>query len=98
MNYLGILLDTETNDLKVQNGHLQIGGTIYQNLAIIIEAHQGEFKQFPTLGVGLDQYLSEEGTTNNTLKHSIRENAKMDNVRITALQITETGEINIKAE
>jgi len=98
MNYLGILLDTETNDLKVQNGHLQIGGTIYQNLAIIIEAHQGEFKQFPTLGVGLDQYLSEEGTTNNTLNHSIRENAKMDNVRITALQITETGEINIKAE
>ncbi|MCR4558720.1 MAG: hypothetical protein K5685_01415 [Bacteroidales bacterium] len=98
MNYLGILLDTETNDLKVKDGHLQIGDTLYQNLAIITEAHQGEFKQFPTLGVGLDQYLGEEGTYNATLKHAIRENAKYDNVKITALQISETGEINIKAE
>ena len=98
MNYLGILLDTETNDLKVKNRHLQIGGTLYQNLAIITEAHQGEFKQFPVLGVGLDQYLGEEGTDNATLKHAIRENAKYDNVKITALQISETGEINIKAE
>lgn len=98
MEYTGILLDTETNDLKVKNGHLQIGGTLYQNLAIITEAHQGEFKQFPVLGVGLDQYLGEEGTDNAALKHSIRENAKYDNVKITALKITELGEINIKAE
>lgn len=98
MNYTGILLDPETNDLKVKNNHLQIGGTLYQNLAIITEAHQGEFKQFPTLGVGLDQYLGENETNNSALKHAIRENAKYDNVKITALQIAETGEINIKAE
>ena len=98
MEYTGILLDPETNDLKVRGGHLQIGGTLYQNLAVITEAHPGEFKQYPVLGVGLDQYLGENGTDKAPLKHAIRENAKFDNVKITEMRFSKSGEIYIKAE
>jgi hypothetical protein len=97
MDYIGILLKEDTGDLQIKNGKLVLGETIYQNLAVIIEMHQGESKASPMLGVGIGDYLNENEVY--SLRHSIRENAKSDNVRLTTMNIDlQQGVIDIKAE
>jgi hypothetical protein len=48
----GILLD-ENNDLKIANGDLVIGDTLMQEVGIILQMNQGEFKFDPLLGANL---------------------------------------------
>jgi hypothetical protein len=61
----GILLN-DNYDLKIEpvrlaNGliasGLVVGNIDYQRCRMIIEAQKGEFKEFPTLGFGIDNYL-----------------------------------------
>jgi hypothetical protein len=64
----GILLD-ENNDLLVkpvrENGLISSGLVIdnndYSCVKLIIEAQKGEFKEVPTLGLGIDNYLKSNG-------------------------------------
>jgi hypothetical protein len=48
----GILLD-ENNDLKIVNGKLQLGNTLMQEVAIILQMNQGELKIDPLIGANL---------------------------------------------
>ena len=66
MKGTGILLDPETSDLKINTardargliaGGLEIGRTTYQNQAVILQAHKGEFKEYPLLGAGISDIL-----------------------------------------
>jgi hypothetical protein len=60
----GMLID-ETGDLIIkpvrENGlitsGLVIGNNDYQCVRLVIEAQKGEFKEYPTLGFGIDNYL-----------------------------------------
>jgi hypothetical protein len=61
----GILL-TENNELAITvvrnssgliESGLTIGNTDYQRVKMIIAAQKGEFKEFPTLGFGIESYL-----------------------------------------
>jgi len=36
---------------------MQVGNIDYQRVQMIILAQKGEFKEFPTLGFGIDSYL-----------------------------------------
>jgi hypothetical protein len=67
----GILLDIRTGDLKINvirdsqgkitNG-LVVGNSDYQNVNLIIQSQKGEFKEVPTLGFGIDNYLNSPDT------------------------------------
>ena len=102
----GICLDTDTYDVSVAvkrdalgkiTGGLVIGETIHQNEALILVSHQGEFKENPMLGVGIDDI-----TNDNDLKsweHSIRVNLVRDNMNVRTVAIDKrTGNIEIEAE
>lgn len=61
----GILID-DSNDLVVdvkrdENGlitqGLKIANADYQRIRFIIEAQKGEFKEYPTLGFGIQRWL-----------------------------------------
>jgi hypothetical protein len=60
----GILID-ETGDLQInpirENGLITSGLVIdkndYQCVKLVIEAQKGEFKEVPTVGFGIDNYL-----------------------------------------
>jgi hypothetical protein len=61
----GILID-ETGNLQINpirneagkiTSGLVIGDNDYQCVRLIIEAQKGEFKETPTLGFGIDNYL-----------------------------------------
>lgn len=65
----GILLDPQTGDIMISEDTdsfglielgLVIGEVTYQNQAIILQAHPGEFKENPTLGIGIADILHNE--------------------------------------
>ncbi len=104
----GILLDTETGDLKIQVrrdvqgkiiGGLVVGNSDYQNINLIIQAQKGEFKEFPTLGFGIDNYLKSPGTTRqqfvNELKKELEASGYKDS-KITLGDTLLTFDIDLK--
>lgn len=64
----GILLDPETGDLQISTQRnalgvipqgLVVGNTGYQNQAVILQTSKGEFKEYPTLGVGISDIVND---------------------------------------
>ena len=46
----GILIDSETGDLLVENGGLVVGDTEAQTVEAVLVANRGEFKESPLIG------------------------------------------------
>lgn len=53
----GILIDSETGDLLVENGGLVVGDTEAQTVEAVMMANRGEFKEFPLIGGEVMQML-----------------------------------------
>jgi len=51
----GILLDTQTGDLDIEGGMVQIGECTAQVAELVICANRGEIKEYPLLGVEIDR-------------------------------------------
>jgi hypothetical protein len=74
---------------------LVVGDTLEQNKAMILIAHQGEFKFNPDLGVGLgDVALSSDYLV---FRHRIREHFLKDGLIISVLDFSENKPIKIIA-
>ncbi|QSS96582.1 hypothetical protein [Psychroflexus sp. ALD_RP9] len=71
-----ILLD-EANELKIQNGDFVIGVADLQHVNHIIEAHPGEYKEFPQVGFGVRSYLK-SNTTKTAFKRNLRVQLNFD--------------------
>ena len=100
----GILLNKETGDLDirvVRNSDgmiaqgIRIGDVTSQNISAIFRAHQGEFKDVPLLGIGIDNMLLSRNFL--TYKHRIREHLGADGININRLSIDSAGNIQIDA-
>lgn len=52
-----ILLD-DNNDLKILNGDFDIGESEMQEVALILQSTQGEWKQTPLLGPNLYRFVN----------------------------------------
>ena len=94
----GIQLDNF--DLKVEKkeggtASLAIGNILQQNQAIILAMHEGELRDSPALGVGIEDMLLDEDLTGWTTK--IRENMQMDGQRVESVKVTRQG-ITINSE
>lgn len=46
----GILIDSDTADLQIRNGSLQLGDTTEQVAECILQAARGELKEYPLIG------------------------------------------------
>ena len=98
----GILIDDNTGDLKIQvkreNGvivsGLVIGETDYQNVDFIVIANKGDFKEYPTLGVGLERYLKSVGKQGN-LRREIEIQLGVDGYKAGDVSVSNTGKIEI---
>ncbi len=99
-NY-GILLNSE-GDLdvcvvcdaegKIAQG-LQLGNTTNQNVGIILKMNPGELKEYPIIGVGIDNMLL--GHDHLEYKHKIRKNLAADGMMVSHLEfIGESIEID----
>jgi hypothetical protein len=91
----GILLD-ETGDIMVRNGSIVIGDVSLQNQYFILIAHKGEFKESPTLGVGISDMLGDDDALE--WKKRIREEFAKDDLRLNKIDLDlQTGNLEIDA-
>lgn len=85
----GIQIDNITHDVIITTAGgrktLKLGETMEQCQALILSAHPGEFKEYPTIGVGIDDYNNDNDIAG--LKHSIRENLKADGMQLHSLTL-----------
>ncbi len=90
----GILLDPVTGDLQmavrqdaaglIAQG-LEIGATTFQNQALILQASKGEFKEYPTLGVGISDILGDNEATG--WKREIALQLEADGMKVKAVEL-----------
>lgn len=78
---------------KILSG-LNLGDTLRQNQALILVLHQGELKERPEVGVGIEDMLLD----NDVLywRSRIREQLELDNQNVDKVRLT-TGGIEINA-
>jgi len=74
---------------------LVVGDTLYQNQFMILNAQKGEFKENPTLGVGLNDMANDDDL--NEWKKAIREEFAKDGLKVDKLSITTSG-MEVKAD
>ena len=89
-----ILFDPDTGDLACEDGDFVIGDATLQHQADLLEAGEGEYKQSPTVGVGLRDFLNDEDTTEVLRK--IRLQFVRDGMNITELK--SGAQLKIRAE
>ena len=91
----GILID-ETGEILVQNGSMVVGDVTRQNMYFILLAQKGEFKERPTLGVGISDMVGDEDELE--WKKRIREEFKKDSLKVDKNDLNlQTGKIEIEA-
>jgi hypothetical protein len=88
-----ILYDQGTGDIACKNGDFVIGDSTLQHQADLLEAAEGEYKQSPTVGVGLQGFLNDENPADMLRK--IRIQFVGDGLNIVQLQSADP--LNIKA-
>lgn len=101
----GICLDS-TYDVNVQPKRnslglivegMVVGETIYQNEALILVSHTGEFKENPMLGVGVNDMVNDNDIAQ--WEHAIRVNLSRDNMEVRTVKINRrNGNITIEAD
>lgn len=74
---------------------IAVGDTTPQNQAIILQCHQGEIKENPALGVGIDGMLLENDPL--AWRTTIREQMELDGQKVDSVTIT-TSSILIDAK
>ncbi len=85
-----ILLD-ENGELLFRNGDFIVGPSDKQSIQSILNAFPGWWKQFPTLGVGMTQYLNSRDKKQQ-MQRSIKLNLEsdafvIDNIVINATEL-----------
>ncbi|MDR3350354.1 MAG: hypothetical protein LBN98_01735 [Prevotellaceae bacterium] len=73
---------------KIISG-LSIGPVTYQNQALLLLAHKGEFKEHPTVGVGIGGMVNDDDFA--LWKREIANQIEGDGQRITRLSLGEKG-------
>jgi hypothetical protein len=91
-----VLLDQD-GDIMVRNRSIVIGDTTLQNQYLILLAQKGEFKEYPTLGVGISDILGDDNVLE--WKKRIREEFAKDDLKANKVDINlQTGELEINAK
>ncbi len=90
----GIQINATTGDLLISDGTLSIGDVREQNAQLIVISERGEFKEYPTLGVGLSKYVNSTGKEREMLRE-IKVQLALDGINNPTIEIVE-GKLNIE--
>lgn len=88
-----ILLD-DNYDIRIANGDMEIGLSDSQQAQLLLHSSPGEWKESPTHGVGITQYL--EHHDKGQLARRIQTELTADGMRVNKININESN-INIDA-
>ena len=59
-----IMFDIETGDIVTSNGSVVFSDCTNQDVFFILSAQQGEYKNYPETGVGINSYVNSPSTYN----------------------------------
>ncbi len=89
-----ILLDTD-GDLLIVEGDLVIGESTSQHQQLLLITHQGEWKQNPKLGVGIEDFLNNEDI--NAMMNEINYQFTQDGMKVNSTNML-NGKLYIDAK
>lgn len=84
----------EDYDLQIADGDLVVGLSDNQHQACLLLAEKGSFKQFPTMGVGLTNFLKDDSPAD--LLREVRLEFSTDGMKVKSLGM-ENGKLLIDA-
>ena len=87
------LCDADTGDLLCEAGDLVIGDSTRQHQLDLLYANEGDYKEFPVTGVGIDSFLNDNDKTDMIRK--IRQQFTLDTMKV--VKITAGSNLNIDA-
>ena len=85
----------DTFELMVENGDFVVAHNLKQAQTLLLQTNKGEWKQHPTMGVGVPHYL--ETFDMYELSREIREQFSQDGMNVDRVQINGTT-LNVEAE
>jgi hypothetical protein len=80
-----------TDDIQIEDGDFKIDVSDNQNVYAILQAHRGQFYEFPLIGLGIDDFQNSP-QTNRFLRKRIKEELAKDNYVARNIEII--GEID----
>lgn len=86
---------TDTYDIAVQNGDFCLTECLKQSQMLLLHTNKGEWKQHPTMGVGIVNYLEQHTPAN--LAREIREQFAKDGMQVESVNISGTT-LNVDAQ
>jgi len=76
-----VLLDTNY-DASVQNGDFAIGESTRQHQQLLLVTQPGEWKQNPTIGIGIENFLLDDGNLSRDLTAEVRRQFEDDGMTV----------------
>lgn len=79
-------------DIEMRSGDFRYGDTSQQDAFILIQAHKGQFYQYPTIGVGIASKISATVDIVET-KRAIREQLEDDGLKVNEIYLLSSKEV-----
>ena len=80
------LLLNDNFDLQIQNGDFVIGESTRQQQQLLLLTEKGENRQYPTMGVGLSNWINDDKSKGDVVLE-IKRNFEADGMKVTAVKI-----------
>ena len=78
-------------DLLIENGDFKVSDSDMQHIQLICITNLGHWKQFPLVGVGIEQYIASSGQT-DALKRNINIQLSSDGYKVNQILVSNTSE------
>ena len=83
-------------DLVIENGTFKTGDATKQNQKLLLATEKGEWKQSPTVGVGLSGFINNDNP--GEMKAEIIKQFELDGMRVRDVEFDDKGNITVDAE
>jgi len=85
----------ENDDLSFRNGDLLTGTSDRQHQKHILVAYRGQYRQYPALGAGIADLLSDDDP--NAVLLEAKKNLKYDRMKVGNIRLEENGRLIVDA-
>jgi len=82
--------------LAIQSGDFVIAESTRQHQEMLLLAYKGQFRQFPTVGAGIQQFFLEDATP-DALKQEVIKQFELDGMQVDDIDIDTEGKIFVEA-
>lgn len=90
-----IALDNDL-DLVIENGDFKISDSDQNHVILIIKSYFGAFKQYPLIGVGIDNYIASVGME-QIIKRNITVQLESDSYNVNEVKVEGSDKYSIDA-